>query len=98
MNGRIKLAYDKFEDDKIKIYRENHLAEINEDYKNLLQEYHDGILLFELTDKEVWSKAVMDTTGLALFHEQNKMNYMWPERAIYSKYAFLLMRKQKLKR
>jgi peptidyl-prolyl cis-trans isomerase SurA len=88
LNGRIKLAYDKFEDDKIKIYRENHLAEINEDYKNLLQEYHDGILLFELTDKEVWSKAVMDTTGLALFHEQNKMNYMWPERAIYSKYTF----------
>jgi peptidyl-prolyl cis-trans isomerase SurA len=50
------------------------------DFRNLMQEYRDGILLFELTDKKVWSKAVKDTSGLKGFYEANKANYMWPDR------------------
>ena len=50
------------------------------DYKFLLQEYHDGILLFELTDVMVWSKAVKDTMGLNNFYNLNKENYKWGER------------------
>ena len=46
-----------------------------------MQEYRDGILLFDLTDKKVWSKAVKDTAGLKAFYEANKQNYTWPERA-----------------
>lgn len=84
----IKLNLNKFQNIKIQEYRELHLAEINEDYKNLMQEYHDGILLFELTDKEVWSKAVMDTTGLKAFYQKNKTNYMWKERINYNKFIF----------
>ena len=53
-----------------------------------MQEYHDGILLFELTDREVWSKAVMDTAGLKLFYEKNKTNYMWKDRIVYNKFVF----------
>jgi peptidyl-prolyl cis-trans isomerase SurA len=85
----LKLNFDKYQNIKIQDYREIHLAEINEDYKNLMQEYHDGILLFELTDREVWSKAVMDTLGLREFYESNKMNYMWKDRVIYNKFEFL---------
>jgi peptidyl-prolyl cis-trans isomerase SurA len=47
----------------------------------LMQEYRDGILLFDLMDQRVWSKAVKDTVGLRTFYEGNKNNYMWPERA-----------------
>ncbi len=47
----------------------------------LMEEYYDGILLFDLMDKEVWSKAVKDTIGLENFYEQNKQNYLWNERA-----------------
>lgn len=50
------------------------------EFKMLMQEYHDGILLFNITDQKVWSKAVKDTVGLKEFYEKNKTNYMWGER------------------
>lgn len=49
-------------------------------YKFLVNEYHDGILLFELTDKTVWSKAINDTIGLKKFYEENKQKYKWDYR------------------
>ena len=61
-------------------YEETKLDSLYPDFRNLMQEYRDGILLFELTDKKVWSKAVKDTVGLNEFYEKNKPNYMWPER------------------
>ena len=68
-------------------YEESQLELKYEDFKYIMQEYKDGILLFELTDKEVWSKAVKDTTGLEEFYAENASAYMWEERAdatIYS--------------
>jgi peptidyl-prolyl cis-trans isomerase SurA len=50
------------------------------EYRYILQEYHDGILLFDLMDQKVWTHAVEDTIGLENFHKQNKLNYMWEER------------------
>ncbi len=61
-------------------YEETKLDSLYPEFKNLMQEYRDGILLFELTDKKVWSKAVKDTVGLQDFYQKNKNNYMWPER------------------
>ena len=52
-----------------------------DDFKYIMQEYKDGILLFELTDKEVWSKAVQDSAGLAAYYTANSDKYMWKERA-----------------
>ena len=68
-------------------YEETKLDSTYPEFRNLMQEYRDGILLFELTDKKVWSKAVKDTVGLHEFYEKNKSNYMWGERVeatIYS--------------
>ena len=50
-------------------------------FRLLMNEYRDGILLFELTDQKVWTKAVKDTTGLRQYYENNKYNYTWPDRA-----------------
>ena len=47
------------------------------EFKYLQTEYHDGILLFALMDKMVWTKASTDTAGLEQFYEANKQNYMW---------------------
>ncbi len=85
LNGLIK----KFSDEKALEYEENMLETKYEDFKNLMQEYHDGILLFDLTDKMVWTKAVVDTTGLEKFHDANKMKYMWKERLKVYTYSCL---------
>jgi peptidyl-prolyl cis-trans isomerase SurA len=58
-----------------------------DDFKNIMQEYKDGILLFELTDNEVWSKAVEDSAGLVAFYEANTDKYMWKERADANLYS-----------
>ena len=44
-------------------------------YKFLMQEYHDGMLIFDLMKKEVWDKASTDSSGLKRFFNENKMNY-----------------------
>jgi peptidyl-prolyl cis-trans isomerase SurA len=57
-----------------------HLERKYPEFKALVGEYRDGILLFDLTDKKVWSKAVKDTLGLKQFYEKNRNNYMWDTR------------------
>lgn len=76
----VNTLLKKFSDEKALEYEESILESKYEDFRNLMQEYHDGILLFDLTDKKVWNKAVTDSTGLEQFHEQNKTKYMWKER------------------
>lgn len=61
-------------------HEEARLDSLYPDFKNLMQEYRDGILLFELTDRKVWSKAVKDTSGLRDFYNNHKNNYMWGDR------------------
>jgi peptidyl-prolyl cis-trans isomerase SurA len=58
----------------------NKLAETNSDFNNLLTEYHDGILLFNITEKQVWGKAIADSTGLQKFYEGNKDKFFWNDR------------------
>ncbi len=85
MNGLMK----KFSDEKALEYEESMLEIKYEDFRNLMQEYHDGILLFDLTDKMVWSKAVTDTAGLEKFHEANKSKYLWKDRLKVYTYSCL---------
>lgn len=53
------------------------LAETNPDYANLLNEYRDGMLLFEVSDRKVWSKAKKDTEGLENYFRANRDRYAW---------------------
>jgi peptidyl-prolyl cis-trans isomerase SurA len=56
---------------------EHKLADEHADFKNLMDEYSDGIMLFELMDRNVWGKASKDTAGLKAFYETRKNKYMW---------------------
>lgn len=62
-------------------FKDSRLSKTNEEFRLLMQEYRDGILLFDLTDEKVWSKAVKDSVGLYNYYNQNKMKHMWKKRA-----------------
>ena len=65
--------------DEVRAYADAHLEEKYADLRNLVREYHDGILLFDVSLREVWDKANKDTEGLATFFKANKKNYTWDE-------------------
>lgn len=66
-------------DAEVKAYADAHLEDKYPELKNLVQEYHDGILLFEVSLREVWDKAAKDTTGLETFFKANKKQYTWEQ-------------------
>lgn len=76
----VSALYEQFVNESCVAFEESRLEIKYPEFKALMQEYRDGILLFDLTDKKVWSKAVKDTVGLKEFYENNKNNYMWNER------------------
>jgi peptidyl-prolyl cis-trans isomerase SurA len=84
----VNSTYHTFVNEKCMAYEDSQLENKYPDFKALMREYHDGILLFDLTDQKVWTKAIKDTTGLKDFYEKNKNNYPWPERLEASIYSF----------
>lgn len=80
INVFVDASYKSFVQKMIIMYEEEILEDKYPAFRYLIKEYHDGILLFELTDKTVWSKAITDTVGLEKFHNENKNNYMWAYR------------------
>jgi len=77
----VDRLFDKFIDDKAIQYEDARLEDKYPEFRALVKEYRDGILLFELTDQKVWSKAIKDTTGLKEFYEKNSSKYLWDTRA-----------------
>lgn len=55
----------------------NELYASNADYRNLVNEYRDGILLFEISNRNVWDRGAKDRDGLEKFFEQNRDKYVW---------------------
>ena len=83
----INKMYKLYIETELKNVERTYLPIKYPEYKYLLKEYHDGILLFDLTDEIVWTKAIEDSIGLANFYEKNKKSYIWGQRVeaeIYS--------------
>ena len=58
---------------------ENWLAQTQPDYRNLLKEYEDGSLLYEVSVEKVWDKASKDEEGLKKYFETHRRDYKWKE-------------------
>ena len=72
--------YDNYLQQEVFAYEDSKLEEKYPEFKALVQEYHDGILLFSLMENQVWNKASEDTLGLQDYYERNKESYMWNDR------------------
>lgn len=77
---QVAYQYKNWEKGAIIEYEESKLEGKYPEFKALMQEYHDGILLYEVMTDKVWNKATRDTVGLKAFYEANKQNYRWDER------------------
>ena len=67
-------------DDKLIAYYDANLEKEFPDFKYVMDEYRDGLLLFDLMEKEIWIKAKTDTVGLEAFYQSHKNDYMWKKR------------------
>ena len=81
LNGPRKAVmsdiYKNYVNTVVNDLEEHKLVEENKDFKNLMEEYRAGIMLFELMDRNVWGKASKDSSGLKAFYAANKGKYMW---------------------
>ncbi|MCC6600851.1 MAG: peptidylprolyl isomerase [Crocinitomicaceae bacterium] len=72
---------NQFAQEELLKLEDSKLEEKYDAFRLLVNEYREGILLFELTDQKVWSKAVKDTVGMEKYYEDNKQLFTWPDRA-----------------
>lgn len=56
------------------------LEEKYPDFRYLFQEYHDGILLFNISEEKIWNFAARDSSGLEEYFKKNNKKYFWEER------------------
>jgi peptidyl-prolyl cis-trans isomerase SurA len=72
--------YERFLDNQLTTYYDENLENEFSEFANVMEEYRDGLLLFDLMEKEIWERAKTDTTGLQNFYEQHKTEHMWKKR------------------
>lgn len=73
--------YKDFLESKLAQYQENNLEFENEEYAQILNEYRDGLLLFDLMESKVWNAAREDSTGLENYYKQHQDKYFFDTRA-----------------
>ena len=73
-------SYDKFIEEQLNIFADENLENKFPEFANVVEEYKDGLLLFDLMEKEIWDKSKKDTLGLKAFFDKNKLDYKWKNR------------------
>ncbi len=68
-------------------YEDSKLEEKYPEFRYLVKEFHDGMLLFEINSREVWNKPYTDTVGLYQFYEENHDNFMTRPSALVKVYT-----------
>lgn len=79
--------YNQFVDDRIIQLVEEQIIEEHPEYQFVLQEYYEGILLFDIMEKEVWNKASQDSAGQQSYYMSHKADYSTGERARVAFYS-----------
>jgi peptidyl-prolyl cis-trans isomerase SurA len=72
-----KQLWDKFITVTAVDYYKTNLESYNRDFKNQMEEFREGNMLFEIMERNVWNKAISDTAGLIKYYNSNKEKYKW---------------------
>jgi peptidyl-prolyl cis-trans isomerase SurA len=100
-NTRIRLAssnratpeeifynlYHEYVNESTLLYEEKNLKNKYPEFRELMREYEEGILLYEVTNQNVWSKANSDTIGLKKYFDSHREDYYWNDRAVVRSYV-----------
>lgn len=74
------ILFEKFTDEQLNLYYNDNLEGEFPEFAVVMEEYRDGLLLFDLMEKEIWEKAKTDTLGLETYYNAHKDSYMWKDR------------------
>ncbi|WP_394757935.1 peptidylprolyl isomerase [Flavobacterium sp.] len=77
----VDYVYQNFVDTQMTNYYNDNLEKEFPEFANVIEEYRDGLLLFDLMEKEIWEKAKQDTLGLKNYYNANQNKYQWKNRA-----------------
>ena len=76
----LRVLFNAYSNDRMIAYEDGQLELKHADFRNLVREYKEGILLFDLTQEAVWNKAAQDSAGIATHYELIKEDYRWEDR------------------
>lgn len=79
-SGQYLAQYEPWVVDEVIAYEDARLEQKYPEFKYLMQEYHDGILLFNISQEKIWDAAVRDSTGLENFYRKHRKKHRWQER------------------
>tara|TARA_B110000902_G_scaffold240459_1_gene289973 strand:+ start:7188 stop:9128 length:1941 start_codon:yes stop_codon:yes gene_type:complete len=79
-NVIVKKQYASFLEQSVFQYKRDNLENENQEFAHIINEYREGLLLFELMQDKIWDGAKNDSIGLQNFYDENKPNYVWPDR------------------
>lgn len=77
LDALVKSSGNTLTKEQILVDRADSLEALDSDLKNLIREYHDGLLLYEISNRDVWDKASKDVPGLEKYFKKNKKKYAW---------------------
>ena len=80
ISALVTKLYNDFIDEELNTYYDANLETEFVEFKYVMDEYRDGLLLFDLMEKEIWDKAKTDSVGLADFYVKNAQKYQWKNR------------------
>jgi len=80
MDAFVDNKYKEFVNGKVLEYEDSQLENKYPKFKTQMQEYEDGVLIFEIMQKQIWNKAAKDSTGLKNYYDTHKSEFMYPVR------------------
>ncbi|WP_297093200.1 peptidylprolyl isomerase [uncultured Draconibacterium sp.] len=78
--GSYRSVYNDWVSDEITNLEDSKLEEKYPEFRYLMNEYHDGILLFNISQDKIWNYAAQDTAGLEEFYQKDKDKHLWGDR------------------